>query len=343
MADPRFFTRQGPFSLAQLQDICHATLAAGADDSRVLCDIATLDQAGPESLSFLDNVLYLDAFAESRAGACIVHPQHAERSPPEMALLLSETPYKAFALAARAFYPAAVAQPGVDPAAVIDSSSTLGADVTIAAGTVIGPHAVIGERCVIGANAVVGAGVEIGDDSAVGALVALSHCLIGKRVTIYPGAKIGQDGFSFASDPEGFISMPQFGRVIIHDDVEIGANTTIDRGSVRDTVIGAGSRIDNLVHIGHNVQMGKGCIIVSEVGISGSTTLGDYVVVGGQTGMAGHLTIGDGAQIAAKSGIVKNVAAGARVAGYPAVPIRQWHRQHFTLAKLAKRKGTSDE
>lgn len=342
MPDPRFFNRKGPFSLVQLQDICSASLSADADETITLCDIAPLDQAGPESLSFLDNAGYLDAFSRSQAGACIVHPRHSQNAPPQMALLLSETPYKAFALAAQAFYPVVQSEPGISPEAVIDPTASIGVGVTIAAGAVIGANAIIGKGCVIGSNSVVGANVEIGDETSLGPLVSLSHCLIGCRVMILSGATIGQDGFGFVLDTTGYVGMPQLGRVIIDDDVQIGSNTTIDRGSASDTVIGRGCRIDNLVHIGHNVRLGEGCILAGQVGVSGSTTLGDYVMVGGQAGMAGHLKIGKGAQIAAKAGVVKNVAPGARVSGFPAVPITTWHRQHITLRKLAK-KGGADE
>ncbi len=190
----------------------------------------------------------------------------------------------------------------------------------------------------MGANAVLEEGVVLGVDCRIGAGATLSHCLIGDRTVIYPGARIGQDGFGFASGPDGHLRIPQIGRVIVGDDVEVGANTTIDRGSANDTVIGDGCMIDNLVQIAHNVQLGKGCVIVSQVGISGSTKLGNYVVCGGQTGFAGHLEIGDGVTLAARSGVIHDLAAGQAYGGVPAIAHRQWKRQIIAFAKLAQRK-----
>jgi UDP-3-O-[3-hydroxymyristoyl] glucosamine N-acyltransferase len=197
----------------------------------------------------------------------------------------------------------------------------------------------IGARCLIGANSVIGQGSVLGDDVRVGPNVSISHALIGARVRLYPGARIGQDGFGFALDPRGYVKVPQLGRVVIENDVEIGANTTIDRGAGPDTVVGAGTMIDNLVQIGHNVRIGRGCVLVSQVGISGSTRLGDYVMIGGQGGLVGHLTIGHGAQIAAQAGIMRDVAPGERVMGSPAVPFREFFRQVAALQKLARKKG----
>jgi UDP-3-O-[3-hydroxymyristoyl] glucosamine N-acyltransferase len=256
-----------------------------------------------------------------------------------MALLLSEVPYMAFARIARAFYPQPAVEPGIAPTAVIDPTAEIGGGTRIDAGAVIGRAARIGAGCHIGANVVVGDSVSLGDHCLVGAGASISHSIIGNRVNIYPGARIGQDGFGFASGPSGHLRIPQLGRVVIHDDVEVGANSTIDRGAGPDTVIGAGCMIDNLVQIGHNVQMGRGCVIVSQVGISGSTKLGDFVVIGGQAGLAGHLNIGAGARIAAKSGVHGHIAAGAEVGGMPAVPIRQWRRQSAMLARMGKNKG----
>jgi len=179
----------------------------------------------------------------------------------------------------------------------------------------------------------------LGADVRVGANVSISHALIGARVRLYPGVRIGQDGFGFALDPARFIKVPQLGRVIIEDDVEVGANTTIDRGAVPDTIIGAGTMIDNLVQIGHNVQIGRGCVLVSQVGISGSTRLGDHVMIGGQAGLSGHLTIGSGARIGAQAGVMRDVAPGETVLGAPALPMREFFRQVAALQRLAKKKG----
>ncbi len=177
----------------------------------------------------------------------------------------------------------------------------------------------------------------IGPDCRIGAQVTLSYALIGARVVIYPGARIGQDGFGFAVRPAAFFSVPQLGRVVVEDDVEIGANTTIDRGSLHDTVIGAGSRLDNLVQIGHNVRVGRLCVIVAQVGISGSTILEDHVMIAGQAGLIGHLRIGRKARIGAQAGIMSDVAAGTEVVGSPAMPVREFFRQVVTLRRLARR------
>jgi UDP-3-O-[3-hydroxymyristoyl] glucosamine N-acyltransferase len=289
-------------------------------------------------LSFLDNRKYVETFARSRAGACIVHSAMAERAPPGMILLLAGDPYRAYAQAARQFYPTPAPEPGIAPSAVVDPSARLGKGVRIEANAVVGAGAEIGDHVLIGPNAVIGQGVVIGADSRVGPCASISHALIGQRVLIYPGARIGQDGFGFAMGPQGHLKLPQLGRVVIQDDVEVGANTTIDRGAGPDTVIGAGSMIDNLVQIGHNVQLGRGCVIIAQVGISGSTRLGDYVVAAGQAGITGHLQIGAGARIAAQSGVMRDIEAGGQVGGSPAVAFKDWLKQSALLGQLAKNK-----
>lgn len=339
MADPRFFAKAGPFSLAELASKVGAVLSDGADPVARMADVAPLDTAGPDHISFLDNKKYADAFASSKAGACIVHPSMAARAPAGMALLLTPDPYRAYAVIAQSFYPAVAEPAGVHPAAHVDPSATLSEDVSVGPGAVVGAGAEIGAGCTIGANVVIGPGVVLGDGSSVGANATISHAIIGKHVAIYPGCRIGQDGFGFAMGAAGHLKVPQLGRVVIGDDVEIGANTTIDRGAGPDTVIGAGSKIDNLVQIGHNVQLGKGCVVVAQVGISGSTHLGDFVVVGGQVGFAGHLRIGAGARIAAQSGVMRDIAPGGTVGGSPAVPMTEWLRYSAILGQLARKKG----
>ncbi len=339
MADPRFFAVAGPFPLAELAASAGVALADGTDGGVEFVDVAPLDTAGPREISFLDNRKYADQFEASRAGACIVQAEMVERAPAGMALLLADDPYRAYARIARMFHPPAVPEPWVAPTAWVAPDATVAAGCRIEPGAVVSARAEVGAGCWIGANAVVGAGVVLGQGCVIGANAAISHAVIGRNVTIYPGVCIGQDGFGFAMGPEGHLKVPQLGRVLIGDGVEIGANTTIDRGAGPDTVIGDGCMIDNLVQIGHNVQLGRGCVIVAQVGISGSTRLGDFVAAGGQAGITGHLRIGSGARIAAQSGVMRDVAAGATVGGAPAVPMAEWLRQSAILGRMARRKG----
>jgi UDP-3-O-[3-hydroxymyristoyl] glucosamine N-acyltransferase len=343
MADKRFFKVAGPFTLGQLAALTGSDLSDPAASETRVVDVAPLKEAGADKVSFLDNIKYADDFRATKAAACFVKPEMAVYAPQGTVCLTSKNPYKAYALAAQAFYPAEKPAEFRAPSAVIDESAVIGADCHIGHGVVIGKNVKIGDRCRIQAHAVIRDGVEIGEDSDIGAHAFITHALIGKKARFHPGVCIGRQGFGFALDPEGFVAVPQLGRVIIEDDVEVGANTTIDRGAGPDTVIGQGTRIDNLVQIGHNVKIGRYCVIVSQTGISGSTQFGDFVMTGGQTGFAGHLKVGSGAKVAAQSGIMRDIDAGEEVMGSPAVPIRQFMRQTAIVQRMARKKGSNDE
>jgi UDP-3-O-[3-hydroxymyristoyl] glucosamine N-acyltransferase len=335
MPDRRFFTAEGPFRLAELARIAGAELRPTEAGDKTVRDVAPLDAAGPDEISFLDNPRYADAFKASRAGACIVAPDRAADAPAGMALLLSKTPYRGYALIAQAFYPDAPPRSGVAREASVDPTAAIGPWTIVEPGAVVGPRAEVGRNGVIGAGAVIGPGVVLGDLVHVGPCASVRYAIVGSRVRIFAGARIGEDGFGFAPDAAGHVKVPQLGRVLIGDDVEIGANTTIDRGAGPDTIIGEGCRIDNLVQIGHNVKLGKGCIIIAQSGISGSTVLEDHVIVAAQGGLTGHLRIGKGARIGAQAGIMRDVPAGESVLGSPAVPVRQFFRQVAVLTRLA--------
>lgn len=341
MADRRFHPWAGRLTLARVAEIAGAAMPAGADPARPFDDVAGLADAGPAHVSFLDNRRYLGDLAASNAGAVLIHPALAARAPATCLALAVRGPYAAYARVAAAFHPAPEFAAGIHPTAFVDPAAELGAGVSIGPNAVVMARAKVGAACRIGPNATIGEAVELGEGTVVGANASVSHAVVGRRVAIYPGARIGQDGFGFAIEPGGFVKVPQLGIVRIGDDCEIGANTCVDRGSASDTVIGAGTWIDNLVQIGHNVKIGKGCVIVANVGISGSAELGDQVMVGGQAGIAGHLKIGAGARIAAQAGVHRDIEEGGAVGGSPAVPIKEWQRQAAKLRQLVRR-GTDD-
>jgi UDP-3-O-[3-hydroxymyristoyl] glucosamine N-acyltransferase len=342
MADRRFFPYAGPFNLADIAEMTGSELRNCADPNQEIADVAALDQAGPGEISFLENRRYAAALGETRASACFISDALVSRAPDNIALLVTERPRRNFARISRLFYPDDDVTAGVHASAFVSMTARIGAACRIDAGAVIGEHAVVGDGAWIGANAVIGDGVTVGAGTRVGTTASLSHCDIGARCLIYPGARIGQPGFGFEMDESGLVKMPQLGRVLVEDDVEIGANTTIDRGAGPDTVIGRGTMIDNLVQIGHNVEIGKGCIIVAQVGIAGSSRLEDYVVLAGQVGVVGHITVGAGAQVAAQSGVNRSIPPGEKMGGSPAVPIRDFRRQVAAVKGLGRRVLKSD-
>ena len=339
MADRRFFDSAGPLNLSDLAKIAEAELPEGSDGSRTFADVAPLDTAGPEDVSFLDNRRYIGQFQESKAGACIVDPEFADRAPAGMVLLLTKRPYRGYAKVAQAFYPLPPPRPGVHASAVVDPSASLGEGSEVGPGVVIEAEVEIGRGCRIDANSVIGAGVAVGDGTVIGPNVSLAYCRIGRACQIHAGARIGTRGFGFSMDPEGFVDVPQLGRVLIEDGVEIGANTTIDRGAGPDTVIGAGAKIDNLVQIGHNVRIGRGCVLVAQSGIAGSSVLQDFVAVAAQAGVSGHLKVGTGAQIGAKAGVMRDIPSGMTVLGSPARPVRDFFRLCAMWDRQLKARG----
>jgi len=344
MTDPQFFRPRAPLTVADIVALTGAEHAAGSFPDRRVGGVGPLDLAGPSDLTFYDNAKFREEFLATDAGVCFARAELAADAPENLAVLLVKEPYRAYVAVARVLYqddlkPAGLfGGRGIAPGASVHPEAKLEDGVIADPGAVIGPRAEIGEGTLIGANAVIGAEVRIGRNCVIGANATVQYALIGDRVVIHPGVQIGQDGFGYVSGRNGHMKVPQTGRVIVQDDVEIGAGTTIDRGAHRDTMIGEGTKIDNLVQIAHNVSIGRHCVIVAHTGISGSCKLGDYVVLGGNVGLVDHITIGDGAQLAARSGVIHDVPAGEVWGGAPAVPIRQFLRQAAAIKRLAEAK-----
>ncbi|TDR93585.1 UDP-3-O-(3-hydroxymyristoyl)glucosamine N-acyltransferase [Enterovirga rhinocerotis] len=348
MADPVFHARSGSIPLAEIAALSGVELPPGSD-TILIENVAPLEDASPRDLAYMDNPRYAEALAATRAGACFVSKRYAGKVPAGTVALVVAEPYVAYSAVLSRLYPdalrpgSAFGSSGVSPGSFVHPTARLEDGVTVDPGAVIGPGAEIGRGTVVAAGAVVGPGTRIGRDCSVGPLASVLHALVGNRVIIHPGVRIGQDGFGYAFAKGRHVKVPQIGRVIIQDDVEIGANTTIDRGGTRDTIIGEGTKIDNLVQIAHNVVIGRHCIIVSQVGISGSTTLEDYVVLAGQVGVIGHVRIGAGSQIAGDSNVNSDVPPGSRWGGTPAKPVREWFREITVLKKLAAERGRRDD
>jgi UDP-3-O-[3-hydroxymyristoyl] glucosamine N-acyltransferase len=346
MSEPRFFKSASGTTAGAIVALTGAALGPGADPERCVTGISGLELAGPTDLTFLDNPRYAEQLATTRAGICLLAQRFASHAPARVAVLIAKEPYRAFVEAGRAMFPSALrpsslmeAQ-GLASGAFVHPAARLESHVTIDPGAVIGPGAEIGSGTVIGATAVIGPQVRIGRKVSVGAGASVTHALIGDNVILHPGCRIGQDGFGFVMGAGGHLKVPQVGRVIIQDGVEIGAGTTIDRGANRDTVIGEGTKIDNLVHIAHNVVIGRHCVIVAQTGISGSVTLRDFVVLGARVGINNHVTIGEGGQIAAVSIVNDDVPAGAKWGGTPAKPVKIWFREMLLLERMASRSDT---
>lgn len=308
------------------------------DGSAVISGLGSLDTAGPEALTFLANPKYAAKVAETSAGAVLMAPggERYGRTAIEVA-----NPYLGFAKLLTLFYTTPHKPQGVHPAAVVSESATIGDDTSIYPGTCIGRNVVIGARAVIYPGAVIYDGVTIGDDCTIHAnAVVRERCRIGNRCIIQPGAVIGSDGFGYAPDGSSYYRIPQIGIVVLEDDVEIGANTCIDRAAIETTRIGRGTKLDNLVQIAHNCQIGEDCMIVSQVGISGSAKVGNHVTLAGQVGVAGHLTIGDNVLVGAQSGVPSSLAANAAYSGSPTMPHKEWLKSAMVVPRLPELKKT---
>ena len=333
MPDPRFFSTGSPLSLAEIARITEATVLTTSDMEVV--HVAPLNATTSDgALFFASDKEGLQAFADKNGGACLTTAKLAEGWEGAGALLVVSSPRSAFANISERLHssleesdPQAGEPADIAADANIHPSAVIAPEAKIGAGAKIGPHCYIGRGVVLGANATLGPGVTI------------THALVGDHASILAGARIGQAGFGFVPEPTGLRRVPQFGRVIIEDYVEIGANTTIDRGALEDTIIGTGTKIDNLVQIGHNVRLGAHCIVAAQTGISGSCVIEDGAMMGGQVGLADHLNIGKGAQIAAGSGLMRDVPDGEKWGGRPGRPVKDWLRETATLAKLAKQKN----
>lgn len=348
MSEPVFFPAR-PLTLGEIAEVTGAVLRDPRKSETIISTAAPIEAAPKGSLTFIDNPRYARHAETTLASAILCADKHADRVPDTVCLLLHDQPYRAYAKVLSLLYPSAArpqsvtAENAISAQANIAQSAALEDDVVVEAGSVIGEHAAIGNGSKILAGAVIGPNVQIGRNSIVGVNASVLNAFIGDNVIIHPGVRIGQDGFGFAMGPGGHDKVAQVGRVIIQNDVEIGANTTIDRGSNRDTMIGEGTKIDNLVQIGHNVVIGRHCVIVGMAGIAGSATLGDYVVVAGQAGVVGHIHVGDGAQVGGGAGVNFNVKAGDKVIGYPAMDVRSWMKMNMMLKSMIKTKKSSEK
>jgi UDP-3-O-[3-hydroxymyristoyl] glucosamine N-acyltransferase len=337
MIDQRFFRRAGPFALAKVASHIGGEISHPEYADRPVHDIAAPDRAGDTDIGVFSDKRFCEACGKSAALALITSAKLALLLP-ERPLLVVSDPRLAYAMVGHLFYPPPAEEARIDDDAHVDPAATIGEGCRIEAGASVGANAVLGARCHLDACAVIGAGVQIGDDCRIGANACVSHAILGARVHIAAGTVIGGEGYGFVPSPTGLLRVPQLGRVVIGDDVEIGNNCTIDRGALDDTVIGSGTKFDNLVHIAHNVRIGKFCILTAQVGIAGSSTVGDQTMIGGQVAIADHVNIGARVKIVPQSGVIRDIPDGETQGGSPAAPVREWRRQMAALARLAARK-----
>jgi UDP-3-O-[3-hydroxymyristoyl] glucosamine N-acyltransferase len=351
MSDPIFFRPIRSITAGEIATFTGARLLDPSLADRSVSSLAPLAEGGDGALVYAEGARQAAWLPGLKAAAILCPEALANQAPPGTAILVSSRPQRDFCMIGRLLFPAAVrpsgitGEQGVSARALIGEGAVIEQGATVEAMAVIGPGAEIGRGTIIAAGAVVGPSCRIGRDGYVGPGASLFCALIGDRVILHPGVRIGQDGFGFVPGDRGLEKVPQVGRVIIQDDVEIGANSTIDRGTLSDTMIGEGTKIDNLVQIAHNVRIGRHCAIAAMSGISGSVEIGDFAMLGGRVGITDHVRIGDRAQIAAGSGVMNDIPPGARWAGAPAQPVRDFFREIAytrSMAKARSRKGSGE-
>ncbi len=337
MVDNRFYKNNGPFTLKQIAEICGAVLLDASKSDTIINDMASISNGGSGEISFFFDKKKKELASQIKTTACVTSKEFVSLMPKDVIVLQSDDPHDSFVKLNYAMYSEILSEPQICQTAIIAPSAKIGQNCYIGDYVVIGDEVEIGDNCYLEAGCVIARGCKLGNNCRVGSCANIMHAIIGNNVYIYGGARIGWDGFGFQTVHGQHKRIPQLGRVIIGNDVEICANTCIDRGALDDTIIGDGCRIDNLVQIAHNDKLGRGCILVAQVGVAGSCTFGDYVVCGGQAGFAGHLNVGSQAQIGAQSGIMRDIEPGAAVMGSPAIGFRDFMKQTAYIQKLLKK------
>ncbi|WAC58843.1 UDP-3-O-(3-hydroxymyristoyl)glucosamine N-acyltransferase [Brevundimonas sp. SL130] len=336
MPDTRFFETLAPLSVADLAAQIGGEVERGGD--RIIGSVAPLSSADGGAIAFLGDRKFAAALAATKAGCVIVPAEAVASTPPEAAVIVSRTPQASWAMASALLHRPVALDRAITASAAAEDDS-----VVVEPGVVLGEGVRIGRGSRICANTVIGPGVQIGRDCVIGSNVTVGFTLIGDRVKLYAGARIGEAGFGATGTAAGAMDIPQLGRVILQDGVTVGANSCIDRGAYDDTVIGENTKIDNLVMVGHNCVIGRNNLMAGNTGISGSVTSGDNVIFGGKAGVGDHITIGEGARVAAGAGVLADIPAGETWSGYPARPIRQFLRETIWLAKQASSKKAPKE
>lgn len=331
MVDSLFYNSQGPFTLKKISDSIGCDFKG--DKNKIIQDVGTIENAKQDEICFLAKQKYDKFFDKSEAGAFIINESLSYKGSKNV--IISNNPHYDMAKVAYLFYPDSE-YPKFNFPINDDQSRNLDGSIKISANTFIHNTARIGKGSQLGVNSIIGPNVVLGENCLIGDNVSIYFSIIGSNVKIYQGVKVGSEGFGFIMNEKSFKKIPQLGRVIIGNNVEIGANSTVDRGSIGDTIIGDYTMIDNIVHIAHNVKIGAQCIIAAMTGVSGSTSIGNNVIIGGQVGISGHLKIGNNVKIAAKSGVMKDIDENSVIAGYPSENILDWHRNTINLKKMRK-------